>query len=101
MVNESDKLVIKLMIGHQLYPISVKRDQEEIFRKAAKEINEKIQRYQTTYPNQGHEKYMSIALLDFAVKVQQIERSNETAPYNQALEQLTLEIEQALGEKRR
>ena len=100
MNTDSDKLIIKLMIGNQLYPISVKREQEELFRKAAKDINEKLQRYQTTYPNQGYEKYMSIALLDFAVKVQQLESSNETAPYNQALGQLTLEIEQALGKNR-
>ena len=93
----NDKLVIKLMIGNQIYPISVKREQEEIFRKAAKDINEKLQRYQTTYPNQGYEKYMSIALLDFAVKVLQLENSNETAPFNKTLEQLTAEIEETLG----
>ena len=100
MNQDSEKLIIKLMIGNQIYPISVKREQEEVFRKAAKDINEKLQRYQTTYPNQGYEKYMSIALLDFAVKVQQLENSNETLPYNKALEQLTLEIEQALGKNK-
>lgn len=97
MAETKDKLVIKLMIGNQIYPISVKREQEEIFRKAAKDINEKLQRYQTTYPNQGYEKYMSIALLDFAVKVIQTENNHETEPYNKTLEQLTLEIEQTLG----
>ena len=95
-----DKLIIKLMIGNQMYPISVKREQEEIFRKAAKDINEKLQRYQTTYPNQGYEKYMSIALLDFAVKVLQLENNNETEPYNKTLEKLTLEIEQTLGKNK-
>ena len=100
MAEVKDKLIIKLMIGNQMYPISVKREQEEIFRKAAKDINEKLQRYQTTYPNQGYEKYMSIALLDFAVKVLQLENSNETAPYNLSLEQLTKEIEQALGKNK-
>ena len=100
MTEIKDKLIIKLMIGNQMYPISVKREQEEIFRKAAKDIKEKLQRYQTTYPNQGSEKYMSIALLDFAVKVLQLENTNETEPYNKSLEQLTLEIEQALGKNK-
>ena len=100
MAENKDKLIIKLMIGNQIYPISVKREQEEIFRKAAKDINEKLQRYQTTYPNQGYEKYMSIALLDFAVKVLQLENSNETEPYNKTLAQLTLEIEQTLGKNK-
>lgn len=100
MAETKDKLIIKLMIGNQIYPISVKRDQEEIFRKAAKDINEKLQRYQTTYPNQGYEKYMSIALLDFAVKVLQVENNHETEPYCKSIEQLTTEIEEVLGENK-
>ena len=50
----SDKLVINLFIGRQSYPITVKRDQEEVFRRAAELINNKLQRYQTAYPNQGN-----------------------------------------------
>lgn len=97
MNGESDKIVIELMIGNQIHRISVPRNQEGFFRKAAKNINEKLQKYQTTYPNQGSEKYMSIALLDFAVKVLQIEDSNDTQPYNKAIVLLTTEIEDTLG----
>ena len=97
MNGESDKIVIELMIGNQIHRISVPRNQEGFFRKAAKNINEKLQKYQTTYPNQGSEKYMSIALLDFAVKVLQIEDSNNTQPYNKAIALLTTEIEDTLS----
>ena len=38
--NKSDKLVIQLLIGKQVYPITVKRDQEEIYRRAARMIND-------------------------------------------------------------
>ena len=96
----SDKIVIELMIGNQIHRISVPRDQEGFFRRAAKNINEKLQKYQTTYPNQGSEKYMSIALLDFAVKVLQIEDSNDTLPYTKAIALLTTEIESALGKSK-
>lgn len=96
MPNNEDKLVIKLMVGNQLYPISVRRDQEEVFRKAAKDINEKLQKYQTTYPNQGYEKYMSIALLDFAVRALQIEKDNSTSLYSDIITALTKEIEQVI-----
>lgn len=95
----SEKIVIELMIGSQLERISVPRDQEGFFRRAAKNINEKLQKYQSRYPNQGNEKYMSIALLDFAVKVLQIEDSNDTKPYTKSINLLTAEIEQALGKK--
>lgn len=96
MPNNEDKLVIKLMVGNQLYPISVRRDQEEVFRRAAKDINEKLQKYQTTYPNQGYEKYMSIALLDFAVRTLQIEKDNSTSLYSDIITALTKEIEQVI-----
>lgn len=96
MPNKEDKLVIKLMVGNQLYPISVRRDQEEVFRRAAKDINEKLQKYQTTYPNQGYEKYMSIALLDFAVRALQIEKDNSTSLYSDIITALTKEIEQVI-----
>lgn len=96
MPNNEDKLVIKLMVGNQLYPISVRRDQEEVFRRAAKDINEKLQKYQTTYPNQGYEKYMSIALLDFAVRTLQIEKDNSTSLYSDIIMALTKEIEQVI-----
>ena len=42
--NKSDKLVIQLLIGKQVYPITVKRDQEEIYRRAARMINDKLGR---------------------------------------------------------
>lgn len=95
----SDKFVIQLLIGNQIYPFTVHRDKEEIFRKAAVLINDKLSKYQSVYPNQGYEKYMSAALLDFAVKVLQLENEQDTSPYNQSLEQLTKEIEDVLNEK--
>ena len=42
----SDKFTIQLLIGNQMYPVTVRRDQEEIFRKAAKLINSKLSKYQ-------------------------------------------------------
>ena len=51
--NKSDKLVIQLLIGKQVYPITVKRDQEEIYRRAARMINDKLGRYEQSYPHLG------------------------------------------------
>ena len=92
----SDKLVIQLLIGNNMQQITVRRDQEEIFRKAATLINERLNKYKTAYPNQGDAKYMSIALLDFAVKSLQLEQNVDTEPYNKSIEELTKEIEEVL-----
>ena len=64
----NDKLSIQLMIGKQMHPITIRRDKEEIFRKAAKNINERLGRYQESYPNLSYESCVSITLLDFAVE---------------------------------
>lgn len=96
MSESPNRLVIQLRIGNQLHPISINRDQEEIFRKAAKEINEKLSRYRQNYPNQPAEKYMSIALLDFAVRSLQLEKNADTAPIMQTVAALCSEVESVL-----
>ena len=60
--NKSDKLVIQLLIGKQVYPITVKRDQEEIYRRAARMINDKLGRYEQSYPHLGYERYTSVKI---------------------------------------
>ena len=100
MGENDERFVIQLMIGKQLYPINIFRHQEEAFRKAAKEINRKLQLYENKYPNQGYEKYMSTALLDFAVRVNQLEKDNDTTPFIERINQLTSEIEEVMGESR-
>ena len=53
MEENSDKFVIQLLIGKQVYPITVRRDQEEVYRKASRMINEKLARYEQSYPTLG------------------------------------------------
>ena len=91
---DSNKLVIQLRIGSQMHTISVQRSQEEIYRKAAKLINDKLGRYAQTY--QTIEKYMSISILDFAVQALQLEQVQNTAPFVASMEALTSEIEDTL-----
>ena len=40
---------IKLNIGNRIYPLSVDENQEEIIRKASKQINEMINDYESKY----------------------------------------------------
>jgi hypothetical protein len=42
---------------------------------------------------------MSIALLDFAVKVLQMENNIDTLPYSESIERMTKELEEVLAEK--
>ena len=99
MNNQDERLVIQLMIGKQIYPINILRSQEEAFRAAAKRINETLQGYETRDPYQGNEKYMSMTLLDFAVRVLQLEKDNSTEPFVESFQKLATEIEAVLQPK--
>lgn len=95
----SDKLVITLMLGRQPQQIHILREQEEVYRNAARLINEKLSRYESAYPNQATERYMSIVLLDLAVQMLQLKDREDVKPIFDTLESLTSEIEDSLGEK--
>ena len=93
----SEKFVIRLLLGKHTYPITVRRDQEEIYRRAAREINEKLGRYEQAYPNLGAERYTSAVLLDFAVRVLQAEKETDSSPFVDMARGLTQEIDELLG----
>lgn len=96
MDNNQDKFVIQLLIGKQLYPITVKREQEGMYRKAAQLINEKLSRYEQSYPNLGYERYTSVALLDFAVQMLQLQEQKDESLYTETVGRLSAEIDALL-----
>lgn len=85
------------MIGKQMYPITVKREQEEIYRKASRLINDKLARYEQSYPNLGYERYTWVALLDFAVQVISLQHEKDLSPYEETTNRLTEEIDKLLN----
>ena len=99
MENNNEKMVIQLLIGKQAFPITIKRDQEEIYRRASQLINEKLGRYEQSYPQNKKEKYTSVALLDFAVQVLQLQAQQDQSPYENTVTRLTQELEELLAEK--
>lgn len=100
MEDKKDKLVIQLLIGKQVFPITIRRDQEEIYRKASKMITEKLGRYEQSYPNLCYERYTSVALLDFAVQVIQLQQQKDLSPYETIVTRLSKELETLLSDDR-
>jgi len=96
-MNPSDKLQIRLLIGKQTYPITVRRDKEEVFRKAAQHINELWAKYEQTSPGQGADLYKTMVLLQNTVRLLEVEQANDTQPFVNTLTELTKEIEETLG----
>ena len=76
----------------------MRRDQEAIYRRAAQSINEKLGRYEQAYPHLGYERYTSVALLDFAVKVQQLQSAQDETQYSETVDRLSAEIAELLAD---
>lgn len=97
MDKNEDKRVITLTLGRLSYPLTIKPEQEATYRAAAKQINDKLQRYERSYPNLGNDRYTWVALLDFAVQVINLEREKDHTPYEDTVSRLSAEIDSLLS----
>lgn len=63
----TDKITIQLNIANKMYPITVDRSNEEMYRKAAKLIQQKIARYAESFFAEDKQDYYAMVMLDLAV----------------------------------
>lgn len=96
---KKNSLVINIRIGNQPFPIEIPYEREEAFRAGEKLVNTDLAQFQSRYPDQSMERYMAMALLDLGVKLFLSEQSNDTAPFVEALNELSAEIKEAFPEK--
>ncbi|MBP3229072.1 MAG: cell division protein ZapA [Bacteroidaceae bacterium] len=94
-----EKIQIRLTVGRSIIPLTVSRDKEEVYRLAARAIEEKLGRYRTRYPDQEEERYLAIVLVDFAVRALQAEAAGDTEPYEQLIATLGQELDTLLANK--
>ena len=58
------KQKIKLNIGNRIYPLNVSTEQEEVLRKAAKEINDMITKYEKSYAVKDKQDSLAMCALE-------------------------------------
>ncbi|MDP5045486.1 MAG: cell division protein ZapA [Leeuwenhoekiella sp.] len=95
----SDHLKIKLSIADRVYPLTIKPQQEEGLRKAAKEIEEMIKKFEQSYAVRDKQDVLAMCALQFASKTIQrdIEGSGESAEAIQQLRDLELLVKSQLS----
>ena len=92
-----DKLQIRLHVYDTDLSVRIPREDEEYFRKSAKLIDDIVNSYTKIYKGRKSDKeILYMALLDVALRYEKEEGKNDTQPYNEILEKLTAEIEDAL-----
>ena len=92
-----DKLQIRLHVYDTDLSVRIPREEEEYYRKSAKLIDDIVNSYTKIYKGRKSDKeILYMALLDVALRYEKEEGKNDTQPYNEILEKLTAEIEDAL-----
>ena len=62
------ELSIKLNIANRVYPLTIKRTEEEGIRKTAKMINEKIKEYESDYAVKDKQDLLAMCALEYGTK---------------------------------
>lgn len=91
-----DEIKINPIIAGKTYRLSIKKEEEEIVRKAIKEINEKLNVYQSKYPKVDAYQSLTMVSLDIATRYMMVEDQNDTIPFTTKIEELTNELEEYL-----
>lgn len=95
-VNKS-KQHISLNICDEKIDIYVKSDEEPYYREAEKLVRNTYNKYAELFRGRRGERFIAAtAMLEIGVKYQMEHASKETDTYNQSLQRLTSDIDQAL-----
>ena len=99
MAEENKKLNIRLNLYDTVLAVNVFPEEEEYYRNAAKLINNTMNLYVPMLRGRKTEKeILYAAMLDIALAHEKMVNVNDTGIYNDILEKLTSEIEDALNE---
>ena len=99
MAEENKKLNIRLNLYDTVMAVNVFPEEEEYYRNAAKLINNTMNLYVPMLRGRKTEKeILYAAMLDIALAHEKMVNVNDTGIYNDMLEKLTSEIEDALNE---
>ncbi|MCB0704693.1 MAG: cell division protein ZapA [Saprospiraceae bacterium] len=63
----SDTRQITVLIAGRPYPLKIKADDEATIREIVKDVNEKVNQFQLTYPNRDKQDCLALVLLTYAV----------------------------------
>lgn len=96
MNDDKNLLNIQLRVADILLPLTVKRDEEEFYREAAKRIDILLNTYRGNFPEQSRVEYLIMVALHLSVACVKLERKNDTLPFTTKIEELTRMLEDYL-----
>ena len=90
-----ERLSITVIIDGQKYPMNIKRSEEEIIRRAAQQINDRLVMYRQRFASQKKQPFDFFAMvcLDFATRYLNSENASDDTEFMSELQILSGEID--------
>ena len=85
----NDQIKINLQIADSNYPLTIHRQDEEMVREAAKQVNIRLNAYREYYKNLEPEKIIAMVAYQFSLEKLQLMQRNDTTPYTEKVKELT------------
>ena len=95
-----DKLSIRINIGDKYYPLRIERSEEEIIRKAAKTINDKLTQYRSKYSERDMVDLLAMTALQYTKKNIEKEEANDHAEVTEELKQINIDLEDYINQNK-
>lgn len=92
-----EKFNIRLHVYDEDVHVSINRDDEEYYRRAAKLVSERYGAYAQVFTGRKSDHSIALmTLIEIALRYEKETDRNDTSPYDQILSTLTSEIEEVL-----
>ncbi len=92
-----EKLQIRLHVYDTDFPVNVKPEEEPLYRDAARLITNTVNSYASYFKGvKSDRELLYMALIEIALRYEREVQRNDTRPYDDILDKLTSEIEDAL-----
>lgn len=75
------------------YPLTILREEEEMVREAAKQVDIRLNAYREHYQNVTPEKIIAMVAYQFSLENLKMKNRNDTRPYADKIEELTEVLE--------
>lgn len=92
-----EEFLINILIAGKKYQLTIERQQEEIFRAAAVQLNAKLLQYAQHYGDELDIKdLLAMVAIHLSKNNLELEGKNDTAPFTEKISELTAELEEYL-----
>ncbi|MGQ7869174.1 cell division protein ZapA [Sunxiuqinia sp. sy24] len=84
----TNKLSININIDGRIYPLTIVRDDEEKYRKAAKILNDIILQYKKKYADHDSKDFLAMTAFQFVLKNLELEDRADESPFIEEIKDL-------------